>query len=223
MRRRHRGGTVVDLAFGVAAIASIVAIVDPPGVIAPFLVLTEGLSDAEKRRVISRSCLVAATTLAVFALFGQWIFAVFNFTIPAFKIAGGLLLFVIAFQMTQGMRYSRRQMTEHGRQEEAESIGIVPIGIPLLAGPGAITTVMIYMTRPAVDLVDRSFVFVGILLAIVATFLLLRSAEVIHRRMGRTGTIAFGRIMGLLLAAVGIQFVLDGIIQALRDQGLLVP
>lgn len=212
---------MVDFAFGVAAILSIVAIVDPPGVIAPFLVLGEGLSHAEKRRVITKSCVVAATTLAVFALFGQGIFALFNFTIPAFKIAGGILLFVIAFQMTQGQRTFRRQITERGRQEEAESIGIVPLGIPLLAGPGAITTVMIYMTRPTLDPLDRAFVFIGILVAIAATFALLRSADALYRRMGRTGTIAFGRIMGLLLAAVGVQFILDGILQAARDQGLL--
>lgn len=183
--------------------------------------LGEGLSDEEKRHVITKSCVVAATTLAVFALFGQGIFAVFNFTIPAFKIAGGILLFVIAFQMTQGQRTFRRQITERGRPEEAEYIGVVPLGIPLLAGPGAITTVMIYMTRPTLDPLDRAFVFVGILVAIAATFVLLRSAEALHRRMGRTGTIAFGRIMGLLLAAVGVQFVLDGIVQAARDQGLL--
>lgn len=212
---------MVDFAFGVAAILSVVAIVDPPGVLLPFLSLTEGMTEEAKRRVIRRSCAVAAATLAVFALFGQWIFAVFNFTTPAFKIAGGVLLFVIAFQMTQGQRPSRRQVTERGREDEAESIGVVPLGIPLLAGPGAITTVMIYMTRPTVDPLDRSFVFLGILVAVLATYFLLRSAESVSRKIGRTGTIAFGRVMGLLLAAVGVQFVIDGVVEAARLNGLL--
>ena len=207
---------MVDVAFGAAPILSVVAIVDPPGVIAPFLVLTEGFTEAEKRRVVTNSCLVATITLGVFAVFGQWIFAVFNFTIPAFKIAGGILLFVTAFQMTQGQRTSRKQITDRGRQEEVEAIGVVPLGIPLLAGPGAITTVLIYMARETVDPFDKMFVFIGILVAVMITFLLLRSADHIFRRMGRTGTIAFGRIMGLLLAAVGVQFVIDGVLQVAR-------
>ena len=204
---------VVDYAFGVAVILSLVAIIDPPGVIAPFLVLTEGFTPQEKRQVITKSCVVAAVTLAVFAVFGQWIFAVFNFTIPAFKIAGGILLFATAFQMTQGQRTSRTRITERGREEEVEALGVVPLGIPLLAGPGAITTVLVYMTKETGDPLDKMFVFVGILAAVLITFTLLNSADRVFRRVGRTGTIAFGRIMGIVLAAVGVQFVLDGILQ----------
>jgi len=204
---------VVDYAFGVAVILSLVAIIDPPGVIAPFLVLTEGFTPQEKRQVITKSCVVAAVTLAVFAVFGQWIFAVFNFTIPAFKIAGGILLFATAFQMTQGQRTSRTRITERGREEEVEALGVVPLGIPLLAGPGAITTVLVYMTKETGDPLDKMFVFVGILAAVLITFVLLNSADRVFRRVGRTGTIAFGRIMGIVLAAVGVQFVLDGIRQ----------
>ncbi len=212
---------MVDLAFATAATLSVVAIVDPPGVIAPFLVLTEGLTEENKRRIITNSCVVATVTLGVFAVFGQAIFALFNFSIPAFKIAGGILLFATGFQMTQGQRASRRQITESGGDEEAESVGVVPLGIPLLAGPGAITTVMIYMTRPVADPVDKLFVFVGILAAVFLTLALLRSAGRIYRRMGRMGTLAFGRIMGLLLAAVGIQFVIDGVIQTAQTLKLL--
>lgn len=206
---------MVDFAFGVAAILSIIAIVDPPGVVAPFLSLTEGLTDEQKKRIVTNSCLVAAVTLSIFAIFGQWIFAVFNFTIPAFKIAGGALLFVTAYQMTQGARTSRARITEHGRDEEVEAIGVVPLGIPLLAGPGAITTVLVYMTQDS-DPANRLFVFVGIVIAVLLTLILLRSADRIFRRIGRTGTIAFGRIMGLLLAAVGVQFILNGVVDVMR-------
>lgn len=207
---------MVDIAFGLAAIGSIFAVIDPPGVLSPYLTLSEGLSDDQKQRIIANSCLVAAVTLAVFALFGQWIFAVFNFTIPAFKIAGGILLFVTAFQMTQGQRTSRTRITEQDRDEEAEAIGVVPLGIPLLAGPGAITTVLIYMTQPASDPLDKMFVFAGILIAVLTTLALLRSADAIYRRVGKMGTIAFGRIVGLLLAAVGVQFVINGIVQVVQ-------
>src|SRR5881296_3465002 len=169
---------MVDAAYATAVVLSVIAIVDPPGVIAPFLVLTEGLTEESKRRIVTNSCLVATVTLGVFAVFGQGIFAVFNFTIPAFKIAGGALLFVTAFQMTQGQRSSRKSVTEAG-EDEAESVGVVPLGIPLLAGPGAITTVMIYMTGETTDPVDKMFVFVGIFIAVMLTLFLLRSADVI--------------------------------------------
>ena len=213
---------MVDLAFGATAMASIFAIVDPLGVVPFFSVLTEDMTPVQKQQIVSKACLTATITLGMFAIFGQWIFAAFGFTIPAFKIAGGALLFVTAFQMTQGQRTSRRAITEGGRDEETESIGVVPLGIPLLAGPGAITTVMIYMTRPDTDPFDKTFIFIGILIAVLLTFFLLRSASVIYRRVGKMGTIAFGRIMGLLLAAVGVQFVIDGILQVARSS-LLLP
>ncbi len=204
---------MVDVAFGATAMASIFAIVDPLGVIPFFSVLTENMSFPEKRDVISRSCLVATATLGVFAVFGQFIFEAFGFTIPAFEIAGGILLFAVAFEMINGER-SRTKLTDQERQEtlEREDVGVVPLGIPLLAGPGAITTVMIYMTHPVADAVDKMFIFAGILMAMMTSFFLMHYADRIFRRIGRTGTRAVGRIMGLLLAAIGVQFVINGIL-----------
>ena len=206
---------MVDVAFAATAMASIFAIVDPLGVIPIFTVLTEDMTPAQKRDVISKSCLVATATLGVFAVFGQFIFAAFGFTIPAFEIAGGILLFGVAFDMLHGER-PRTKMTESERQEtlEREDVGIIPLGIPLLAGPGAITTVMIYMTHPTPDPVDKMFIFAGILVAVLTTFFLMHYAERIFRRIGRTGSKVLGRIMGLLLAAIAIQFVLNGIFAA---------
>lgn len=213
---------MVDVAFGATAMASIFAIVDPLGVVPFFSVLTEDMTAEEKRAVITKSCIVATTTLGVFAIFGHWIFAGFGFTIPAFEIAGGLLLFAVAFEMLNGER-PRTKMTDRERQEtlERDSVGVVPLGIPLLAGPGAITTVMIYMTDSDSDPLNKMFVFAGILVAILTTFFLLQYADRIFRRIGRTGTRAIGRIMGLLLAAIAIQFVINGVIGAARLNGLL--
>jgi len=213
---------MVDVAFGATAMASIFAIIDPLGVVPFFSVLTEDMSPQEKRDVISKSCVVATTTLGVFAVFGQWIFAGFGFTIPAFTIAGGILLFFVAFEMLNGER-PRAKMTERERQEslDRDSVGVVPLGIPLLAGPGAITTVMIYMTHPTGDPLDKMFIFAGILIAILTTFFLMQYADRIFRRIGRTGTRAVGRIMGLLLAAIAVQFVINGVLGVARQNGLL--
>ncbi len=209
---------MVDVAFGATAMASIFAIVDPLGVIPFFSVLTEDMTWAEKRDVISKSCLVATTTLGVFAVFGQFIFNAFGFSVPAFEIAGGILLFGVAFEMMHGER-PRTKMTESERTEtlEREDVGVIPLGIPLLAGPGAITTVMIYMTHPVADPADKMFIFAGILVAVMTTFFLMHYADRIFKRIGRTGTKVLGRIMGLLLAAIAIQFIINGIIGAISQ------
>src|SRR5213593_1104237 len=206
---------MVDLAFGATAMASIFAIVDPLGVVPFFSVLTEDLTPAQKQNIISKACLTTTITLGVFAVFGQWIFAAFGFTIPAFKIAGGIVLFGVAFEMLRGER-SRTRLTALERDE----VAVVPLGIPLLAGPGAITTVMIYMAHPVNDPADKLFVFAGILVAVLVTFILFHNADRIFRRLGRSGTRAVGRVMGLLLAAIAVQFILDGVIDVARLHGI---
>src|SRR6266567_211397 len=213
---------MVDLAFGATAMASIFAIVDPLGVVPFFSVLTEGMTPVEKQDIVSKACLTATITLGVFAIFGQWIFAAFGFTIPAFKIAGGILLFGVALEMLHGER-SRSRLTPQEREEtlEREEVAVVPLGIPLLAGPGAITTVMIYMAHPVGDTADKLFVFAGILVAVLVTYFLLHNADRIFRRLGRTGTRAIGRVMGLLLAAIAVQFLIDGIVAAAQMKGLI--
>ncbi len=213
---------MVDLAFGATAMASIFAIVDPLGVVPFFSALTEDMSPSQKQEIVSKACLTATITLGVFAVFGQWIFAGFGFTIPAFKIAGGVLLFGVAFEMLHGER-SRSRLTPQEREEtlDRDEVAIVPLGIPLLAGPGAITTVMIYMTASVTDPADKLFIFAGILVSVLSAFALLHNADRIFRKFGRTGTRAIGRIMGLLLAAIAVQFLIDGIVAAAQMKGLL--
>src|SRR5213596_2385760 len=213
---------MVDLAFGATAMASIFAIVDPLGVAPFFSVLTEDMDKAQKQNIISKACLTATITLGVFAVFGQWIFAGFGFTIPAFRIAGGIVLFGVAFEMLRGER-SRTRLTQQEREEtlERDEVAVVPLGIPLLAGPGAITTVMILMSSPVSDFADKMFVFAGILVAVLSAFILLHNAERIFRKIGRTGTRALGRVMGLLLAAIAVQFLIDGIVAAAQMKGLI--
>jgi len=214
---------MVDWAFGATAMASIFAIVDPLGVVPFFSVLTEGMKPTEKQEIVSKACLTATIILGVFAVFGQWIFAGFGFTIPAFKIAGGILLFGVALEMLHGER-SRSRLTPQEREEtlEREDVAVVPLGIPLLAGPGAITTVMIYMTASVADPADKLFIFAGILVSVLSAFALLHNADRIFRKIGRTGTRAIGRVMGLLLAAIAVQFIIDGVVAAAQMKGLLV-
>ncbi len=210
----------MSLEFAVAAFAAIFAIVNPIGNIPLFTAVTEGYSPELKRKVIIKTCLVTFAVLTGFGIFGQYVFLVYGITIPAFKIAGGILLFSVAFAMMQGQQ-SRAKMSE---EEDAdamskEDIGVVPLGIPLFAGPGAITTVMIYISyaTTANDVLDLASVFLSIIVTTVISYFLLTYSQRIFNRMGRSGALAFSRIMGLLLAAVAVSFVMSGIFEAVNE------
>ena len=207
---------MADLAsFTVTTFVAIFAIVNPIGAMTFFVVLTRAYPKAVKKRVIERAILAATLALLIFALVGNYIFLIFGTSIPAFRIAGGILLFSIAFAMMQGER-SRTQLTPQDRQEalEREAIGIVPLGIPMLAGPGAITTVIALMadaTSPGLDMARVAVILGSILGTMLASWIMLTYADVIFRRIGRMGAYAISRIMGLILAAIAVQFVILGI------------
>jgi multiple antibiotic resistance protein len=202
-----------ELAFAVTAFVSIFAIVNPLGNIPFFVTVTEGYTQEERKMVIRKICVVMLVVLMAFGLFGQYIFQLYGITIPWFKIAGGLLLFSVAFAMMKGER-SRAKITEDERQEamEKQEIGVVPLGIPLFAGPGAITTVMIYVSEGigTGDYFNLLAVFLAIIITTAISFITLTYAQVIFDRMGRSGAAAFGRIIGLLLAAVAVGFIITG-------------
>jgi multiple antibiotic resistance protein len=214
--------------FAITVFAAIFAIVNPIGNIPVFVAITQDYTPEQKRRVIRKACIVAASVLLAFGIFGNYIFAIYGITIPAFKIAGGLLLFSIAFNMTRGSAVGKSKMTgeEHEEAMEKEEVGVVPLGIPLFAGPGAITTVMIYIAFATTsnDVVfDLSAIFISIIITILASYILLRYAEPIFSRMGKSGAGAFTRIMGLLLAAIAIEFIITGTFSAIDSYYHIVP
>jgi multiple antibiotic resistance protein len=206
---------MVDLvSFTVTTLVAIFAIVNPLGAMTFLVVLTRAYPKDLKTRVIQKAVLAATITLLIFAFVGNYIFFVFGTSIPAFRIAGGILLFTIAFSMMQGER-SRTQLTPQDRQEalEREAVGIVPLGIPMLAGPGAITTVMVLMATASspLDMGAIVVIIASILATMGVTWILLTEADRVFRRIGRMGAYAISRIMGLILAAIAVQFVILGI------------
>ncbi|MDD1772279.1 MAG: MarC family protein [Methanomassiliicoccales archaeon] len=211
----------MDLAFAITAFAAIFAIMNPPGNIPVFVAITEGYTTEQKNRVIRKVCIVAGGILIIFGLFGNLIFDLYGITIPAFKIAGGALLFSIAFTMTKGQLTKSKMTTEEEEEAtEKEEVGVVPLGIPLFAGPGAITTVMIYVSYaqnssdPVFDFIS---IFIGIIVTVAISFVMLKYADPLFKRMGRSGTMAFTRIMGLLLAAMAVEFMLSGTFEAVSN------
>ena len=210
----------MDPSTFVAVLVSIFAIVNPVGTIPTFVALTAGYDAREKRHVITKAVLVGAGVLLVFGLVGERIFDVFSITIPAFRIAGGILIFKVAFDMLHGQRPG----SDSNEQEitdalERENVGITPLGVPLLTGPGAITTVMILVATNT-SAVDRLFIYAAVGIVFVATFVLLFVGERLFGFMGRSGLMVFTRIMGLILAALAVQFVVTGLTQALPGLGV---
>jgi multiple antibiotic resistance protein len=206
--------------FAITTFVAIFAIVNPLGAMTFFVVLTRAYPKDLKTRVIQKAVLAATITLLVFAFVGNYIFIGFGTSIPAFRIAGGITLFAIAFSMMQGER-SRTQLTPQDRQEalEREAVGIVPLGIPMLAGPGAITTVMVLMAAASspLDMASIVVILASVLATMVITWILLTESDRVFRRIGRMGAYAISRIMGLILAAIAVQFVILGIQGAVTE------
>ena len=205
----------MDASTFVAVLVSIFAIVNPVGTIPTFVALTAGYTPRERRHVITKAVLVGAGVLLVFGLAGERIFDVFSITIPAFRIAGGILIFKVAFDMLHG----ERPRSDSNEQEitdalERENVGITPLGVPLLTGPGAITTVMILVATHTAP-VDRLLIYAAVGVVFAAAFVLLFAGERLFGFMGRSGLMVFTRIMGLILAALAVQFVVTGLTQAL--------
>jgi len=199
-----------------AVFVTVFALVDPIGALPFFVAMTEGFTEADRAIVIRRSVLVLGSILTAFAFVGTFLFAAFGLTLAAFEIAGGILLFLVAFDMLHG-EVTRTKLSHEDRADaiaRRDEIAVVPLGIPLLAGPGAISTVMIYEGNAGSDPWMVVTVFLAILATTIATFFVLRVGQRIVRYLGRTGIMAMTRVLGLLLAAVGVQFVLYGIFGA---------
>ena len=200
--------------FAVSAFAAVFAIVNPVGGLVTYLTLTQGYTPEEKRQVVRNVVLVATGTLLLFAFLGNQIFSFFSLSIPAFRIAGGIILFTVAYSMLRG-EPSKTQVSPQDEADalEKEAVGVVPLGIPMFAGPGAITTVIGLMADATVplDLPKIAAIVAAVLVTMLLSWVLLMRADFLYRRVGRMGAYAFSRIMGLLLAAVAVQFMILGI------------
>lgn len=194
------------------ALSAVFFVVDPIGLVPLFVSMTAGDSPEKVRSMALRACVVACGLLLFFALFGGLIFKVFGVSLAAFRIAGGILLMITALDMLKA-RTSETKATDKEREESAtkEDIALVPLAIPLLAGPGSIATVMVLMSRGEGGVASAIPVIVAVLLTFLATYLMLRGATWVQRLLKESGVAIIERVMGLLLAAIAVQFVADGV------------
>lgn len=199
------------LAFTVSTFASLFVAVDPFAAVPLFLVMTKTESAASLKATALRAALAAFSVLSTFAVLGPRLLAVLGISLSAFRIAGGLLLFLLAVDMMRAQpSRTRTSPEEEAEGVRKEDVSIFPLAIPMLAGPGAASTVMVLAARSTRII---HYVIVGGAIAVVALicYWMLRSAPWIGQRLGHTGMNVIERVLGLILAATAVQFVLDGL------------
>ncbi|MDQ6831347.1 MAG: MarC family protein [Gemmatimonadota bacterium] len=205
--------------FAFITFTSVLFIVDPIAVIPTYLVITQSETPEQRARTAIRASVAAALLLSVFALAGRLIFQMFGITLPAFRIAGGLILWLVAMDMLRGKRTTQEGPAEIVEGQEKEDVAITPLAMPMLAGPGAISTVMV-LSGQSRTIGEHAVVYTAIALTMLLSWAALRAAIGLVARIGETGIRVGTRILGLLLAAVAVQFVLTGVREGL---GLVAP
>ena len=201
-------------AFLITAFATLFVVIDPPGLVPLFIALTQGMDPGHRRRMARRACLIAFILLTLFGLLGEALLGFIGISMPAFRIAGGILLFLTALDML----FERRTQRREGQQADPDhDPSVFPLATPLIAGPGAIAT-MILLVGKSGDGWWGTVAVLGLLAGmILATYLFLLASPYLERLLGRTGTIVITRLLGMLLAALSVQFVIDGV----RGTGLI--
>ncbi len=199
----------MDTAFLITAFATLFVVIDPPGLVPLFIALTRGMSAERRRAMARRACLIAGALLLVFGLAGEAILGFIGISMPAFRIAGGILLFLTALDML----FERRTQRREGREAEPDhDPSVFPLATPLIAGPGAITSVILLVGES--DGWGGTAAVLALMVAMLAvTWAFLLASPAIERWLGRTGTLVITRLLGMLLAALSVQFVIDGVVQ----------
>lgn len=198
-------------AFFITSFISLFVIIDPPANIFPYLALSAGYSPDAARALARRSCFTAFVILALFIFVGRLILTFFGISLPAFQIAGGLILFRIAFDMLEGRGHFNRLDTSSSlNAADYRDVALTPLAVPLLSGPGAISTILVLTSRSQVLLHD-GLILLALTLVMLLTYIFFRFARPLLESMKENGLRLLTRLMGLILAALAVQFVLQGL------------
>jgi multiple antibiotic resistance protein len=197
----------MDASEFITVFVTLFVVIDPVGMAPLFVALTPGADTAHRRGVALRACLIGAGLLTLFGLLGEVVLGFVGISMPAFRIAGGLLLFLTALDML----FERRTKRRGDQKARADDPSVFPLATPLIAGPGSIATMILLTTRQGADWGWIAAVHGVMLIVVGASFLLMLAAGPIERLLGPTGINVVTRLLGMLLAALSVQFVLDGL------------
>jgi multiple antibiotic resistance protein len=202
--------------FTIRAFVTFFTIIDPVGLAPVVIGLTAHLSDVQRSNIVTRAIVISAIIIAFFALVGNFLLDRLGISLYAFNMAGGILLFLVAVDMLFGRPSGARETkTESDEAMTREDVSVFPLAIPMIAGPGTIATTILYinLASSSGNLLDFLSVAAAIASALIAAWLVMRSSLWIVQHVGRTGILVLSRILGILLAALAIQFVLNGIVE----------
>jgi multiple antibiotic resistance protein len=199
-------------AFFAGALVTIFIAIDPIAIAPLFLTLTPNLDKPARLRVMRRAVIVATIILLAFAFLGRALLRSLGISVPAFYIAGGILLLLIAIDML----FARPSRTRETPEEEREAllsadVSVFPLAVPVLSGPGAIATVVLYMSLAGTNVLKIGAVILAIGISLLASYLSMRLSDLVLRVLGKTGVHVVSRVIGILLAALAVQFVLNGV------------
>lgn len=199
-------------AFGLKVLITFFTVIDPVGLVPLVLGLTGNLPGRERRRIITRATLIAGGVIAVFGIFGRFIFDSLGISIDAFNIAGGGLLFLVAIDMLFGRPSGARETAREEQEARTrEDISVFPLAIPLIAGPGTIASVILLVSSAGSDPLRLGAVALAGAFTLLVAWITMTMSQLIERRVGTTGILVLSRILGMLLAALAVQFILNGI------------
>ena len=202
------------LDYFISAAVTLFVVIDPLGLAPIFLAVTSGFTPAERRWVAWRSSAIALCILAVFGTIGHLLLEALGISLPAFRIGGGLLLFYISFEMVFARRAERSADNTETREQQLHYISVFPLAIPLMAGPGAITAIILLSGEARgqpIEVLGLWAITLAVVASCLATYL---AAERMNKYLGVTGNAVLSRLLGVILAALAVQFVIDGIRQA---------
>ena len=196
----------------VSALVTLLVVVDPVGLVPTFLAVTHGLPAPARRQIAVRASIIAALILCATALGGDWLLRQLGITLPAFRIAGGLLLFAVASEMVFGVRTERQsKQAEDALEEHVRNVAAFPLAIPLMAGPGAITATLLLAGQARGDPMALAVLIAVVMLVCALCLGVFLLANRVDRLIGITGNVVLSRLLGVLLAALAVQYVIDGV------------
>jgi multiple antibiotic resistance protein len=202
----------VDVHFAVTAFATAITILDPVGMVPATLAVTAHATPEQRKHITNRAVLVAAAIIVFMAVVGRYLLQYLGVTLPAFGIAGGILLLLIAIDMLFGRQSGAKGSAEDQREPvDVESVAVFPLAIPFIAGPGTIATVLLLVSLSGGSRERLIILYAAYAVGLIATWLCMRAADLVIRLLGKTGVGVLTRLLGIIMAALAVQFILNGL------------
>ena len=211
------------LTFTISAFVTFFTIIDPIGLAPVFVGLTAHLNDVQRKNVVTRATVLSAAIIAFFAIIGRFLLARLGISLYAFDMAGGVLLFLVAVDMLFGRPSGTRETKTEADEAltRGEDISVFPLAIPIIAGPGTIATTILYVDLATPNPLELLAVAAAIISALLTCWLVMRGSTRLIRIFGRTGILVLTRILGILLAALAVQFTLNGLVLFIHTAGFI--